>query len=310
MTRRRRPSIAVVGAGRLAAAWVPLLADAGYTVTAIAARTSGSARRLCRKVRGARPAASPEAAAASAAILLLALPDQEIAPTARRLAAAAGIDWRRKTVLHHAGALGPSSLTALARRGASVGVLHPLQVLGLPEIAREILPGSRARIEGDPRAVRVARLLAADLGLVPVRFPGTLDASGRAAWHAAASLASNDLVALLSLAAGALRATGLDEREALRALLPLARGTLAHLAAGGIEGALTGPVARADARTLASQLRTLGERSAEAEALHRALSRRLLRIAAAAGHLGAAEQAALRHVLASSPRGRRAGRGV
>jgi predicted short-subunit dehydrogenase-like oxidoreductase (DUF2520 family) len=246
----------------------------------------------------------------NAALVLLAVPDRAIAPLARRLAARVPRGWPRRTVLHHAGALGPACLAPLARRGAAVGVLHPLQVLGQARAAKTLLSGSRARIEGDPRAVGVARRLALDLGLVPVRFPRALGPSGRAAWHAAASLASNDLVALLSLAAEALRATGLGERKAMEALLPLARGAIAHVGAGGIEGALTGPVVRGDAATLTSQLRALKTACPEAAEVHRALSRRLLRIAEAAGGLTARDRSRLVRVLAAPRRGRGVGRRV
>ncbi len=310
MSRERRPAVAVIGAGRLARAILPGLVAAGYPVAGIASRTPASARKICRGIPGALPAASPEAAVKTAALVLLAVPDREIGPLARRLAARVPLGWPHRTVLHHAGALGPALLAPLARRGAAVGVLHPLQVLGLPRAASAVLSGSRARIEGDSRAVRVARRLALDLGLVVVRFPRALGPSGRAAWHAAASLASNDLVALLSLAAEVLRATGLGEREAIEALLPIARGAIEHLDAGGIEGALTGPIARGDAATLASHLRALGSACPDAAESHRVLSRRLLRIAEASGSLTASERSRLRRVLAAPRRGPGVGRGV
>ena len=304
MKRARRPAVAVIGAGRLARVFLSHLAAAGYEAATVASRSAEDARRLCRRIPGTRPAASPAAAVEGARIVLLAVPDREIEPLARELARNVPRGWRARTVIHHAGALGPSALAPLSRRGAAVAVLHPLQVLGSSRAARAVLAGSRARIEGDARGVRTARRLALDLGLVPVRFPRPLGPAGRAAWHAAASLASNDLVALLSLAAETLGATGLGPDEALTVLLPLARGALAHLEAGGIEGALTGPVARGDAATVASQLRTLRASCPEALDAHRALSLRLLRIAAAAGRVSAAEKAALRRVLAGLTRGR------
>jgi predicted short-subunit dehydrogenase-like oxidoreductase (DUF2520 family) len=302
--------VAILGAGRLARAFLPALMAAGYPVAGIASRTPGSARKLVRGIRGARVAASPEAAVERAALVLLAVPDREIAPLARRLARRMPSGWRLRTVLHHAGALGPSPLTPLSRLGAAVGVMHPMQVLGRSRAAGAALPGSRARIEGDPRAARIARRLALDLGLVPVRFARPLGPKGRAAWHAAASLASNDLVALVSLAVETLGAVGLREPEALEALLPIARGTLEQIEAGGIEGALTGPVARGDVATLLSQLRALRGACPEAAEAHRALALRLLGIAEARGGLAGSPRSRLRRALEAPRRGRRRGAGV
>ncbi len=110
-------------------------------------------------------------------------------------------------------------------------------------------------------------------------------------------MASNDLLALLDLAAGVLERAGLRRREALDALLPLARGTLEQAAHDGLEGALTGPVVRGDAATVAAHLRRLRRGSRAAERAHRELSRRLLEIAARAGRLSPARRTALRRLL-------------
>lgn len=281
MTRQRRPAVAMIGAGRLATALVPRLAAAGYVILAVASRTGRSARRLARSV-GARSSLRAETAARGADVVLIAVPDREIAGVADRLAREIA-GWDRRVVLHHAGALGLEPLLPLARAGAAVGLLHPLQVLGLPRIADRILPGSRARIEGEPRARRVARRIARDLGLLPLVLPRAHRPAARAAYHAAASLVANDLVALLAIGADLLRRAGLSEREALGALLPLAAGALSHVEAGGLRAALTGPVARGDARTLSAQLRSLSAASPEGAKAHRALSRRLLRLVRGAG---------------------------
>jgi len=269
----RKPSIAAIGAGRLARALLPRLREAGYRVTAVE----------------------------DAGVVLLAVPDRRIEEVARDLARAR-VDLSRKVFLHHAGSLGPEPLRALARRGAAAGVLHPFQVLSDARVAASILPGSFARIEGDRRAVAAARRIAKDLGLVPFRLPRPLRPKDRAAYHAAASLVSNDLVALLSLASRALAKVGIDRTQALRALASLARGTLAHAEQGGLDAALTGPVARGDASTVEAQLRSLrlvGRGAAEA---HRLLAGELLALAVEGRRLSRADAAALRRILARGSR--------
>jgi predicted short-subunit dehydrogenase-like oxidoreductase (DUF2520 family) len=126
--------------------------------------------------------------------------------------------------------------------------------------------------------------LARDLGLIPLSLRSPTSRADRSAYHAAASLVSNDLVALLALAADLLESTGLSRSQAQRALLPLATGTLAQLRGGNPARALSGPVVRGDVATVESQLSALDRRSKSAATLHRLLSVRLLDAATEAGH--------------------------
>lgn len=290
MAGRSRPATAVVGAGRLARALLPLLAARGYRPRRVASRPA----------RGRRAPA-----VGAARLVLLAVPDRAIRTVAAALARDRSRDWSGRVVLHHAGALGTEPLEPLTHRGAAVGVLHPLQCFGGTRRMHDVLPGSRARIEGDPPARAAARRLARDLGLVPLRFPRALDADARAAYHAAGALVANDLVALVSLAVELLETTGLDRRAALGALGPLTRGTMLQMERGGLGGALTGPVPRGDDDTLRRHLDRLARLSPADADVHRLLSRRLARIAAAEGAL---EPRALRRLLRRT--GPRSGRRI
>ena len=122
----------------------------------------------------------------------------------------------------------------------------------------------------------VARRLARDLGMHPFELPGPATAADRATYHAAAALVSNDLLALLATGADLLESLGLSRATAIRALAPLASGTLRQAAGAGPAAALTGPVVRGDHRTLSGHLRRL---SPPAREIHRLLSRRLLQLA-------------------------------
>jgi predicted short-subunit dehydrogenase-like oxidoreductase (DUF2520 family) len=287
MTIRSTTATGVVGTGRLARSLAPLLAAAAHPVAAVAGRRLSSARALCRRVPGARATTSLRVAAESGRLILLAVPDRAIPAVARELAAIETIDWSRRVVLHHAGALGHEPLQPLRSAGAGVGVMHPLQSLGSPDLAAEILPGSRARIEGDRRGLPAARRLARGLGLTPLhlREPSAAD---RTAYHAAASLVSNDVLALLAIGTELLEAVGLGRRQALDALMPLVRGTLRQVGRRGLEGPLTGPASRGDVETLRAHLRRLARGGPEDREIHRLLSLRLARLARAYGEQGAA----------------------
>ncbi len=300
MKRASRPRTAIIGTGRLARAIGPLLPASGYVVVTVAGRRIAPARSLCRKIPGARAMTSHARAARDAGLILLAVPDREIAPLASDLSENYET-WQGKIVLHHAGSLGLEPLRALQRAGAEVGLLHPLQALGDASLGSELLAGSRARVEGTSAAAAAARRLARDLGLVPLHFPRRLNDRDRIAYHAAASLASNDLVALLGAAVDLLQTTGLGRRAAVEALVPLARGTLEQAGRRGLGAALSGPVVRGDASTVAAQLRVLDRVSRRDARIHRWLSRRLLTLAEDEGQgLPPAGRRRLRRVLSDA----------
>jgi predicted short-subunit dehydrogenase-like oxidoreductase (DUF2520 family) len=100
------------------------------------------------------------------------------------------------------------------------------------------------------------------------------------------------VVALVATAIRLLGHTGIEEGEALAAVLPLVRGTLDNLEQLGLASALTGPVARGDVETVRAHL---GRLSPADRALYCALGRETLQLARAAGldELRAAELHAL-----------------
>jgi predicted short-subunit dehydrogenase-like oxidoreductase (DUF2520 family) len=295
---RRRLAVAIVGAGGLAAEFGRALARSRRAAVTVASRRPSAAARLARGVRGLTSVRRIEDAVAGADVILVAVPDRAVAGVARALAAMRP-SWRGAVVLHAAGAYGPELLRALAARGASTGVLHPLAVLA--GTRGDALAGASARIEGDVSARRMARRLCALVGSVPIGGSGLQTPRGRAAYHAAASLASNDLVALLAAARGLLVRHGVRGRQALAAVVRLADGALRSVRDVGVSRALTGPVVRDDAATLAKQLRALARDDGDAARAHRALSLRLVEVAAASGRLDPAAARRLRRMLGRGP---------
>lgn len=294
----KQPTVAILGAGGLARAMARALSCSGGATVTVAARRFAAASALARGARGVRAARRFEDAIAGAAIVLLAVPDRAVAPLARALVPMRA-SWRGIVVLHAAGAFGPELLEALGARGAATGVLHPLAVLGTGGGAT--LSGAYARIEGQAAARAAARRLCALAGLLPLRGSGLHSPQGRRSYHAAASLASNDLVALLAAAHGLLVRHGVPGRAALRALTVLAEGALEEVRRAGLLGALTGPVARNDGATLAAQLTALASEDRAAAVAHRALSLRLIDLASASGRLDKEATRSLRLLIARGP---------
>jgi len=183
--------------------------------------------------------------------VLLCVPDAEIA------AAAAAIT-PGPLVGHCSGA---SDLNVLAPHEAFS--LHPLMTV--PANARpSVLTDAGAALAGStPRATAVARALAELLLMRPFE----IDDADRAAYHAAASIASNFLVTLEGAAERLAASVGVGRDE----LAPLVRATVENWARLGSERALTGPVARGDEVTVQRQRAAVVERAPELADLFDAL---------------------------------------
>ena len=240
--------LAIVGAGRAGNSIARAAADAGLDV-----RLGG---------RGFDPE--------DAAIILLCVPDEAIREAcenvADRLAPSA--------LVGHASGAGSLDLLDAARSGEhGTFSLHPLQTIPGPDTD---LAGASAAISGSSAdTLGTARVLAERLGLRPFEVP----ADGRAAYHAAASMASNFLVALEESAAALMARAGVDAPR--EALAPLVMRTAANWVDAG-PSALTGPIARGDLGTVERHRQALRERAPELEALYEVLAERTRALGAAA----------------------------
>ena len=213
------PRLGIVGAGRVGRALAVALRAAGVAVQGPVGR-------------GAVPA--------DCNAILLCVPDGEIPAAARTVAGAAPL------IGHTSGA---TPLTALGTAAGARFGLHPLQSI-TPGARPEDIEGAGCAVAGSTsEALAFSAGLARRLGMTPFE----IDDAGRAAYHAAASVASNFLVTLHAAAETIAAGAGLEPPEARALLVPLLRRTVDNLAALGPERALTGPIARGDHATVAAQ---------------------------------------------------------
>lgn len=213
-------TVRIIGPGRAGRSLAAALAAAGWDVADV--------RRRGQAVDDATDGVD---------VLLLTVPDGEVAAVSRSVRPSPHC-----TVLHCSGCLGLDVLADHPRRGS----LHPLVPLPDPVTgARRLAGGVTFAVAGDP----MARAIADALGGVALEVPD----ERRAAYHAAACIAANHVVALLGQVERVAAEAGLP----LAAYLPLARAALDDVAAAGPAAALTGPAARGDRVTLARHLDVL-----------------------------------------------------
>ncbi|AMA73714.1 MULTISPECIES: Rossmann-like and DUF2520 domain-containing protein [Aneurinibacillus] len=161
-----------------------------------------------------------------------------------------GIHIAGKLIFHMSGAGTSELLAPLTAKGALVASLHPLQTFADGESGARAMEEAMFSIEGEAAAVEMLSAWLDELG----RRYFVIDARQKPLYHAAASIASNGLVGVIDYALELMKLVGIEEEQALPALVPLIKTTVQNVAEKGTVRALTGPVARGDVATVATHI--------------------------------------------------------
>ena len=271
-------SIGFIGAGRLGKALAWSLAGAGLRVRAVASSRDGEARALAAAIEDCE-AVPAQAVADGCDLVFVTTPDAVIAQ------AVAALRWRAGTaVVHCSGVTEVDALGAARAQGAAIGGFHPMQTFGDPRAAVASLPGSTITIEaGDEWLDALLVELARRLGCRTNRLPPGM----RGRYHAAAGFTTQFINALFAEAALVWKSWGATEADALRAMLPMARGTLASIESAGIAGGMPGPVSRGDVGSVEKHVAALTELGEHTLGFYRVLCGSTVRIAAGGGAIDA-----------------------
>eukprot|EP01079_Euglenida_sp_SAG-EU17-18_P003043 gene3043-594_t len=229
--------VGIVGPGRIGKSLAAKLRQAGHQVRLFARGEAGDAD-------GGR-----------GDVLVLAVPDREIAAVASGLAPAS------RPILHCSGY-------------CDLSVLQPHSPAGSLQAVPD-LEGVPAAVAGDPEALQVAKRLAVDLGMRPFEISAALASPGdRRLYHAAAVIAGNFATVLLEAGTQALCRAGVPQDQAACVLLPLALQSLRnappypsqacpmphpHCPTLIVCQALTGPVVRGDDAVISGHREALAQ---------------------------------------------------
>lgn len=256
----RKPSVAIVGSGRLATAMGIALANAGYNIPIVASLHVKNGRRAAKLIgKGTvgeslntvlRESQDSREMLTRATLILIATADDSIESVAQQLAApfkatSANIPKRKPIAMHTSGALSSTALQRLKSVGLAVGSLHPLVSISDPRAGARSLNHAFFTIEGDLAAVAFARKLVRDLGGESFQ----VNAKAKPLYHAAALMASPNLTALFDIALEMLVRSGLSRIKARRVLMPLVESTVENLRTQDPTVALTGTFTRGDLKT-------------------------------------------------------------
>ncbi|HEU0041005.1 MAG TPA: Rossmann-like and DUF2520 domain-containing protein, partial [Jiangellaceae bacterium] len=196
-------------------------------------------------------------------------------------------------VVHTSGRYGIGILDPATGAGALPLALHPAMTFTGTSVDLQRLGGATFGVTAPEPLWPVAEALVVEMGAEPVR----VEEDRRALYHAALAHGANHLVTLVNDAMDLLRAAGVSDPD--RSLAPLLSAALDNVLRSGDE-ALTGPVARGDAGTVARHLSEIGRVDPDVRAVYVALARRTAERAMASGRLKPSDAEPLLDALAES----------
>ena len=179
-----------------------------------------------------------------------------------------------KIVCHFSGALSSDVFTDSQSTGANVCSIHPMLAFSDKLTSYRIPANTFFAVEGDETAVSAVKSLFETLGNIVCR----IDKSKKSLYHTAASVLSNELVALLDMGYSLLEQCGFSRDDAVGATKNLVFGNVKSVLENGCVNALTGPVERNDLQTVKKHVNSL---EGEDRQIYILLAKRLVNLAKA-----------------------------
>ena len=263
----------LIGAGHVGRVLGRLFAQHGcFEIGQVLTRSASSAQAAAAFI-GAGVAVDGYDRLRPAAVHLLAVGDDQIAPACAALAQAH--DLSGAVVFHCSGARPAEDLAAARARGAALASVHPVRSFADPAQVAAHFAGTWCGMEGDARALALLTPMLVAIGAQPV----AIDPAAKTVYHAASVFAANYLVTVLDAALRAYQAAGIPEPVARALARPLAEESMANVFRLGPEAALSGPIARGDLATVARQQAALDQWHAPTGRLYGVLAEATLDLA-------------------------------
>ena len=274
--RPARLDVGVVGAGRVGAVLGAALQRVGHRVVAVSGVSEESRERAARLLPGT-PVLAPEDVVRQAELVVLAVPDDALADLVAGLAATR--TWQAgQLVVHTSGRHGLEVYAPALDQHVLGLALHPAMTFTGTGLDLDRLVECCFGVTAPEPLRPVAEALVLEIGAEPV----WIEEPARGLYHAALAHGANHLVTLIAQSLQALRAAGVESPS--RLLGPLVSAALDNALRAG-DAALTGPVARGDAGTVAEHLRQLQSLTPDIRPTYVALARATAERALASGRL-------------------------
>lgn len=162
-------------------------------------------------------------------------------------------DISNRIICHFSGSLSSHVFSGREEAGASGISMHPMYAFSDKFHSYEQFHTAYLTLEGDPEAIAVMKPMWEAIG----HHVLTLKAEDKIKYHAAAAMASNEMLGLMQASLDILSECGFSEKDSMALLTPLVQGNIASMLEKGCVNALTGPVERGDAQTVRKHLQAL-----------------------------------------------------
>ncbi|WP_328962229.1 Rossmann-like and DUF2520 domain-containing protein [Streptomyces virginiae] len=262
--RPARLAVGVVGAGRVGPALACALQQAGHRPVAVSGVSDTSVRRAARMLPDV-PLVPPAQVLELADLVLLTVPDDALPLLVEGLAETGAIR-PGQLLVHTSGRYGTSVLDPARRAGALPLALHPAMTFTGTEVDVQRLAGCSFGVTAPEELRLAAEALVIEMG----GEPEWIAEENRPLYHAALALGANHLVTLVAQSMELLAKAGVEHPD--RMLGPLLGAALDNALRSG-DAALTGPVARGDAGTVAAHVSELRRHAPGAVAGYLAMAR-------------------------------------
>jgi len=289
-SRPARLDVGVVGTGRVGAVLGAALRQAGHRLVAVSA-VSGPSRERAAALLPGIPVTSVEEVIARAELVLLTVPDEALPALIAGLSATRS--WQAgQLVVHTSGRYGAAVFEAASGHHILGMALHPVMTFTGTSMDLLRLVDCSFGVTAPVSLRAVAEALVLEMGGEPV----WIQEQDRPTYHAGLAHGANHLVTLVAQAKQVLASAGVQDPQ--RLIEPLLQAALDNALRLG-DGALTGPVARGDAGTVAAHLAQLKEQTPDIRPTYVALARATAERALASGRLSAADAEPLLDILAA-----------
>jgi predicted short-subunit dehydrogenase-like oxidoreductase (DUF2520 family) len=234
--RMTKPSVSIIGYGRLGQHLLRWLLKAGYPIAGVFNRSTMPMNP--EMFQATYMSEFPESPDQLGDLTILSVSDAAIPAMVSRLY---GMDLNGKCIVHTSGAISSAVLADLRDRKAHIGSFHPLQTFG-PVGKKNPFKECSISLEGDWKCIEhlleMSRILGAN--------PHQTDAKGKALLHLAAVWASNYMLVLLHAAQSVATTNQMSTAQVQKMIGPLVQQSIENAAEHGPLASLTGPASRGD----------------------------------------------------------------
>jgi len=280
-------ALSLYGAGRLGQTLAKLWQQhARFEIEQLLTRSCDSAQQACDFIGIDQSRGQADIKQLKAAkVWLLACPDSELENAVENLAQESLVQ-AGTIVFHCSGAISSEVLAPLKQLGAVCASIHPVHSFAEPALSLQQFSGSHCACEGDSQALD--QLIPAFQVIGGQTF--SIEPQHKLLYHAGSVMACNYMVGLLQASLDTYQLAGIESEQALKMLAPLLQGTLDNVLKQGPAQALTGPIARGDAKLVAQQLSQLKQASPQLGQVYQVLGQQCLALSQQTGLSSQAQQ--------------------